>query len=183
MSEIIGTPISYLDAVVEETTRWAAVATLIVRRATCDTQILGCAIPKGTDVMIALVGPVFQGPTVPVPESLRTPECIEAKDRIPAWDDDGATYRPERWLKRERNRETGVETEVFDPQAGPNLAFSAGPRQCFGKKLAHMQLRMVMTLLTWNFKFDVLDEALNSEEPVEGMINVPQDCYVRLSKI
>lgn len=182
MSEINGTSIPYMDAVIEETTRFAAVATIIARTATCDTHILGCPIPKGTNIMVILTGPSFKEPPIVVSESLRTPTCTEAKDRIPMWEDDGAAYKPERWLKRRRDDATGVETDVFDPLAGPNLAFSIGPRQCFGKKLAQLQLRTFMTLLTWNFKFDVLDETLNGEQPVEKMINLPRDCYVKLSK-
>jgi cytochrome P450 len=182
MSEINGTSIAYLDAVLEETTRYAAVATIIAREATCDTQILGCPIPKGTTIMLLLTGPSLKEAPASIPDSLRTSGCLDAKDKVALWDDDGANYRPERWLKRERDDTTGIESEAFDPLAGPTLAFSVGPRQCFGRKLAYMQLRAFMTLLAWNFNFGTIDETLDSDEPVEKMINIPQDCYIKVSK-
>jgi cytochrome P450 len=183
MSEIVTTKIPYLDAVVEEALRFAGVATMIARVATCDTQILGHAIPKGTDIMLLLTGPSMNKPAIAVPESLRTPGCMAAKERVPAWEDDIGIFKPERWLRQERNVETGAVEEIFDGNAGPNLAFSTGPRQCFGKKLAYMQLRTFMTLLIWNFKFEPLDKAINGDITVENLINIPRDCFVKLSRV
>ncbi|KAI9147561.1 putative cytochrome P450 [Paramyrothecium foliicola] len=182
MFEIHAASIPYLDAVMEETLRCAAVATIIARTATCDTQILGHAIPEGTDIMLLLAGPSFKEPALPVSESLRTKGCTEAKERVPAWGDDVEIYQPERWLRCESDAAAGANKQIFDPYAGPNMAFSKGPRQCFGKKLAYMQLRTQMTLLIWSFRFDVLEQALNGDELLEKMINTPQDCYVKLSR-
>ncbi|KAK1251828.1 hypothetical protein MKX07_007307 [Trichoderma sp. CBMAI-0711] len=181
MKEICDSPVPYLDAVMEETLRCAAVAALIVRTSTCDTQILGYHIPKGTDVLLALAGPSVTEPALPVRESDRSPESQECKDQVPYWGDDVSEFEPERWLKQVKNAEGGYE-EVFDPYAGPTLAFSAGPRQCFGKRLAYMKLRTVMTLLMWNFEFQPLHEELNTPELIEMLVNLPEDCYVKLEK-
>ncbi|KAL6875158.1 cytochrome P450 [Trichoderma novae-zelandiae] len=184
MKEICDTPVPYLDAVIEETLRHAAVASLIVRTSTCDTQILGYRIPKGTDILLPLVGPSITEPAVPVRESARSPESQEARDQIPYWGEDVSEFKPERWLKRAAKNAAGGDEgdEVFDQYAGPTLAFSAGPRQCFGRRLAYMKLRTVMTLLMWNFELQPLDEALNTPDIIEILVNLPEDCYVKLAK-
>ena len=71
----------------------------------------------------------------------------------------------------------------FDPKAGPNLAFSVGPRQCFGKKLAYLQLKIAVTLLLWNFEFGKLPDDMNQDEIVEKMVNLPKDCFVKLAPL
>lgn len=191
MEEISDSSIPFLDAVMEETLRCASVATLIVRTSTCDTQILGYPIPKGTDIILPLSGPSMTEPALPINELLRSSALQNASDRVPAWGDDIDQYIPERWLKRivikpnnnNNNGDGGAKSESFDPHAGPTLAFSAGPRQCFGKKLAYLELRTMITLLLWNFEFESMDESLNGPEIVERLVNLPKDCYVRLKRV
>lgn len=180
--ELHSISVPYFDAVLEETLRCASVATLVSRRATCDTQILGCHIPKGTDVFLPLTGPSMTLRAQNIPESLRTSGCTDTKERVPQWDDDVEQYKPERWLNTIRKPD-GSEEIVLNSHAGPNLAFGAGPRSCFGKKLAYLQLRTVMALLIWNFKFLEVDEDLNGPGITERMVNLPTDCFVRLQKI
>lgn len=180
--DISSTSVPYLDAVVEESLRIASVATLICRTATCDTHILGHPIPKGTDIILSLTGPSLTQAAVPVSESRRTDSCRQTKDRIPAWGDDIEEYKPERWLKAVCS-DDGGEAEVFDSNAGPSLAFSTGPRQCFGKKLALLQLKTVMVLLLWNFEFREVDESVNGWDITERLVNLPKDCYVKLRRI
>lgn len=163
----------------EETLRCASIATLIVRTSTCDTQILGYQIPKGTDIMMSLTGPSITEPALPIREMSRSLESQESKDKVHAWQEDVSQFKPERWLKLVKNTDS-EEEEVFDPRAGPSLAFSAGPRQCFGKKLAYMKLRVVMTLLIWSFEFQQLDQSLNGPDIIEKLVNLPKDCYVKL---
>jgi cytochrome P450 len=163
----------------EETLRYASVATLIVRMSTCDTQILGYQIPKGTDIMMSLTGPSITEPALPIREMSRSLDSQEAKDKFLPWEEDVSQFKPERWLKLVKSAD-GKEEEVFDSRAGPNLAFSAGPRQCFGKKLAYMKLRVVMTLLIWSFEFQELDQSLNGPDITEKLVNLPKDCYAKL---
>ncbi|PHH62804.1 hypothetical protein CDD81_6696 [Ophiocordyceps australis] len=175
IGEILSASIPYLDAVLEESLRCASVVTLIVRTTTCDTQIQGYPIPKGTDVMIPLTGPSLTEPALRIPQT----QCLEA-EHVPGWGDDVGEYRPERWLKRQSDGSS--ERLVFDAKAGPNLAFSAGPRQCFGKKQACLQLRMTVTLLLWNFVFEPVDEALGGWEITERLVNLPKQCHVKLRR-
>lgn len=182
VGEISKASIPYLDAVIEETLRYAAVANIVIRRATCDTQVLGHWIPEGTDMVLPLTGPSINQPSLYVPESSRSEASQHAKDHIPAWGVDISEYKPERWLKRMKG-DNGEEKEVFDPTAGPNLAFATGPRQCFGKRLAYIELRTLVTLLMWNFEFEAVDEALSGNEIIERLVNLPKDCYIQLKKI
>lgn len=50
--EIATTNVPYLDAFMEETHRLGRTASSVIRRATCDTEILGFKVPKGTDVFM-----------------------------------------------------------------------------------------------------------------------------------
>ena len=192
IEEITQTSIPYLDAVMEETLRFKSVVAILVRRATCDTQILGFPIPKDTDVMMCTVGPSITEPAQDIPEGLRSEACREAKDRSPAWNnDDIHEFRPERWLRRERRspteekgeQATGAEHEVFDAMAGPVLALSVGLRGCFGRKLAYLQQRTMITLMMWHFEFLPLREGLNRDKFAESMVNLPVDCFVKLKKL
>ncbi|KHN97204.1 cytochrome P450 monooxygenase [Metarhizium album ARSEF 1941] len=179
--EISGTSVPYLDAVVEESLRVASVATLISRTATCDTHILGHSIPRGTDVLLSLTGPSLTEPAVPVAESRRTAACQQAKDGMPAWGEDIGEYKPERWLRVER-QDGREDVHVFNPHAGPSLAFSTGPRQCFGKKLALLQLKTTMALLLWNFELKEVHESLSGWDITERLVNLPKSCYVSLAR-
>ncbi|KOS17855.1 Cytochrome P450 [Escovopsis weberi] len=177
--EICTSSIPYLDAVIEETLRYASVATLIVRTATCDTQILGYAIPKGTDVILPLKGPSVIEPALPISKALRP----GAKDRVPWWGEDVDRFKPERWLETATDPATCETREIFDTNSGPNLAFSVGPRQCFGKRLAYMELKILVTLLLWNFEFNAVSESLNDEEMLEMLVNKPRNCYAKLKRL
>jgi cytochrome P450 len=184
MEEICETSVPYLDAVMEETLRYSSVATLIVRTSVCDTQILGYRIPKGTDILLPLTGPSMTEPALSICETSRCLESQESKDQFPPWREDVSQFKPERWLKRAKNVDgKGEEEDFFDKRAGPNLAFSAGPRQCSGKSLAYMKLRAVITLLIWNFEFHELDQTLNGPDIIERLVNLPKDCYAKLTKI
>ncbi|KEY73823.1 hypothetical protein S7711_03121 [Stachybotrys chartarum IBT 7711] len=180
--EIQSTVIPYLDAVLEESMRYAGVITIVTRTATCDTEVLGSRIPKGTDIMLFLTGPSYTEPAVSIPEHLRSASSREHKNTVPEWGDDVALFKPERWLRKTVDEVTGQEMDVFEARAGPSLPFAAGPRQCFGKKLAYLQLRTVMTLLTWTFEFGELDKGLNTDDVFEAFVNNPKDCYVKLSR-
>jgi cytochrome P450 len=126
---IMDTSLPYLDAVIEEMLRKAVVASGISREAKFDTQILGHHIPKGTEVFFPNMGPSFQAAPIPVDESTRSASSRERKEKFGEWDiETMEDFLPERWLVKD---ETGNVT--YNPNAGPNLPFSAGIRGCFGK--------------------------------------------------
>lgn len=188
--EILRTPMPYLDALVEEMLRLAQPVPGLVRQATVDTQILGRHIPKGTEVFMPVNGPGFFSPAFPIDDSLRTSQCLEAKSRIRTWPEDGrmADFRPERWLVAAPadgsvQPEATFEGFVFDPTAGPMMAFSLGPRGCFGRRLAYVTLKILTTLIMWNFELLPCGEKLSSYKAHDMLTNRPDFCYVRLKSL
>ncbi|KAK6853116.1 cytochrome P450 [Apiospora arundinis] len=178
-TEIIKTQVPYLDAVVEEILRVSGPVKTLFRTAVVDTTILGHHIPKGTQIFLPVTGPSFTAPAFTIEESLRSPSCQSHKSNMrSAWDEsNAASFVPERWLQTE---EAG--TQAFDSQAGPMLAFSLGIRGCFGRRLAYLQLRILMTLIVWNFEFGPLPEELNSFDAVDTLTTKPVKCFVRLAE-
>lgn len=125
---ILAADVPYLDASVEELVRVGNIIPEVVREATADAELLGHRIPKGATVVCStyVAHPPF-GEDV-VPEEVRSDSSRANKGGFRAyWEADMDGYHPERWL-----REDGS----FDAKAVPKLAFSAGPRGCFGELFA-----------------------------------------------
>ncbi|GAM91088.1 hypothetical protein ANO11243_091350 [Dothideomycetidae sp. 11243] len=127
--------IPYLDATVEEILRLGRPIPGQIRTALCDTQILGHAIPKGTEVFLMSNGPGYVQPsqfTTKIREHDRSKSSQLNKDRaVPDWHaTDITTFKPERWLKEDAEGNV-----IFNPNAGPNSQFGVGERSCFGRKL------------------------------------------------
>jgi cytochrome P450 len=180
VTEITKTPVPYLDAVMEETLRHSKTLPLTARQAVVDTNILGYSIPKGTNVIVASHGASFLFPAFEIDEEKRTEGARAAKDRYGDWNpEDIGEYIPERWLKLEKDND-GVERELYDPQAGPQMSFGAGPRSCFGRKLAYLEMRIAICFLIWRFEFLDSGEELNNMIPTDRFTTVPKDCYVKL---
>ncbi|RYO89312.1 hypothetical protein DL764_008606 [Monosporascus ibericus] len=123
VADITKTSVPYLDAVIEEVLRLSAPVRQLVREAMVDTTLLGHRVPKGTTT--------------------------------DSWDHaDPQAFVPERWLKKTVVDDGAAEAEAhhYDAQAGPFLSFGTGIRGCFGRRLAYLELRILMTLLLWNFE-------------------------------
>ncbi|KAK2040041.1 cytochrome P450 [Colletotrichum somersetense] len=179
--EISGTRIPYLDAAMEEILRCGGAAPLVDREALCDTELLGHRVLKGTVVICLNRGPSMLRPALPVDEAARSESSRAAGAKVQAWDDaDIGQFRPERWLVA--GSTAGAEFE-FDQQAGPQLAFGLGPRGCFGRRLAYLELRIILTLIVWNFELLPCPEELSGYGAREGLTYKPKDCYVRLSAL
>ncbi|KAK1641024.1 cytochrome P450 [Colletotrichum phormii] len=177
IKEIIGTKIPYLDAVVEEIVRHGSAAVLLDREAVCDTELLGYRIPKGTVILSPARGQSILKPSIPVDESRRSKSSQNAKAR--AWDDADITqFKPERWLVDPNDA-----SPEFDQQAGPQLAFGFGTRGCYGRRLAYLEMRMIVTMIVWNFQLLPCPKELSSYAPKEGFTYKPKDCYVRLQAL
>ncbi|RYP65762.1 hypothetical protein DL771_008127 [Monosporascus sp. 5C6A] len=158
VTELWKTPVPYLDAVIEESLRVNGPLPNTQRETIVDTVILGHNIPKGTEIIFVGNGPSCLSPGVSVPDSARS-ESSRAKYSHGHWNpEDIHLFRPERWLRVDENGR-----EVFDPQAGPTMPFSFGPRGCFGRRLAYLEIRIVLALLVWNFEFQKLSEELTSD--------------------
>jgi len=184
----------YLDAVVEEVLRHANTIAFVVRRAQVDAVVLGRRVPKGTDVFLVANGPGYLEPMLAVDEGERSSGARGAGDDrdkdgerrkglTGLWDDaDIGAFKPERWLtaKGEEGKGKGMQ---FDPMAGPTLPFGLGPRACFGKRFALLELKIQFALIVWHFYLEKVPEALGGYEAVQRFAREPVDCYIRLRRV
>ncbi|KAF6792636.1 cytochrome p450 monooxygenase [Colletotrichum sojae] len=180
-AEIVQASIPYLDAAVEEILRLGHTIISQDRQCNEDTIVLGHHIPKGTNVIFANRGASFTEPAFDIPEARRSASCQTAgKERgMRAWDSDGMDeFRPERWLVARENGD-----EAFDSTAGPTIPFGLGLRGCFGRRLAYMEMKLILTLLVWTFEFLPCPEGLSSYDDIEGLTRKPRQCYVNLKVI
>jgi len=175
-AELRSTRIPYLEAVIAEMLRLNPFSML--RETTQDTEILGCKIPKGCQVFMVNGGPGYLSPSLPVDDALRSPMSKAAKP-WGKWDEskDLKIFEPERWLV---TKEDG--SVDFDGNAGPQLGFGMGIRQCWGRRLAHMNIRTIVALVVWNFKMLEVPETLGDFDGFDGISRQPQRVYVRLRK-
>lgn len=159
----------------EEIFRCSLTEASSVRTAVVDTQILGCFIPKGTEVFLMGNGPGFFSPEFKIDDSLRTKAALESKEKVGSWNhNDMAAFHPDRWLVRDAAGQT-----VFDAAAGPMLTFGLGERGCYGRRMAYVQMRQLLTLIVWQFELHKCPEALSSYAATDKMAHMPQSCYIR----
>ncbi|KFA72674.1 hypothetical protein S40288_03376 [Stachybotrys chartarum IBT 40288] len=157
IEEITSISIPYLDAVISEVLRCSIAALAAIRVTTTDVQILGHLVPKGTDVFLVNNGPGKLMEPIHVEEARRSNTSREAKSRTGDWDSsDISSFKPERWLTTEEGG------EKYDPLAGPSHPFGAGPRGCFGRKWALLEMRIIFVLTFWNFELLPTPESLSS---------------------
>ncbi|KAL1617767.1 hypothetical protein SLS56_010831 [Neofusicoccum ribis] len=181
LAELVEARVPYLDAVVDEVLRLANAIAFVVRVALVDAVVLGRRIPKGTDVFLMANGAGYLEPGVAVDDAVRSPGARRREGKAylsGAWDDaDVAAFKPERWLRVE----PGSGREVYDPLAGPSLAFGLGPRGCFGRRLAVVTLRIQFAMTVWRFKLLGCPEELSGYDAVQKFAREPTKCYVRLA--
>ncbi|KAH6637941.1 cytochrome P450 [Boeremia exigua] len=179
--EIATEPIPYLDAFMEESVRFSQTAPIISRTTTTDAVVLGYVIPKGTlCVMLGRSGGILK-PAHKIPDTLRSPAYHTAGGgKIGEWDETSpeemAAFNPDRWLKTDANG-----SQIFDATLGPHLGFGAGPRSCFGRKMAYIELRLAIVLILWHFEMLKVPDHLDTTEAIEQLTHLPVQCYVRLA--
>lgn len=178
VTEIIKTQTPYLDAVIEEILRLSGPVGATGRETTTDTTLLGRRVPKGTFLFLCLWGASITGPSVGPHEGVgddKLPPMVTKRD---SWDGmEPEKFLPERWL--EQDDDGGW---VFDAQAGPMLSFSLGIRGCFGRRLAYLTLKMLFTMVLWNFELQVVPQELDTWDAIQILTRKPVQCYVRLAE-
>jgi hypothetical protein len=174
---IMQSKIPYLDAFLEECMRLCNTAPAATRTAVVDTEILGHFIPAGTEVYMLFTGPGYLRPALRIPESARSQRVQEHKEKKNgSWDNETCgDFDPERWIE--------TETGEFNPQAGPMHGFSMGIRGCWGRKLAYIEMRIMITFLMLSFEFAGVPEELAGFEQHVRLTNEPRTCYVRLKEL
>ncbi|KAL0939209.1 cytochrome p450 monooxygenase [Colletotrichum truncatum] len=180
--EIMKTSIPYLDATIEEILRCAGTTSVADRQALKDTTVLGHHIPKDTTVVLVTIGESIMKPAFEIPDTKRTKTALDAASRIRSWESSpypAADFQPDRWLVPSTDNPDHM---VFDAMAGPHMAFGLGPRACFGRRLAYLELRMLTVLLFWDFKLQSCPPELSCYNGYDGLTVKPRQCFVRLAK-
>jgi len=72
---------------------------------------------------------------------------------------------------------------VFDPMAGPTLAFGLGPRGCFGRKFALLEMKILFSLMVWKFEFLEIPVELGRYEAIQRFAREPVKGFVRLGTV
>lgn len=179
-TEIATTPNHYLDACIEELIRHAGTAGLPSRTAIQDAVVLGAVIPKGTTVMVCANYAGTLTPPFAIPASLRSPSYHAAGGgKARDWEPSSIhVFDPEHWLIAGPDGE-----KTFDATAGPLLQFGAGPRGCFGRRLAYLELRLALVLILWHFELAEVPERYAGMEATEGLTHAPTECFVDLREV
>ena len=124
-------------------------------------------------------GPGYIESPLPVDESKRSQSSQDSKDKNGTWDvSDIGTFAPERWLIQGE----GDEME-FNARAGPSQPFGGGPRGCFGRRLASLELKIVIALVVWNFELRPVPVMLSSFKAEDKLTHAPRQCYLRLAEV
>ncbi|EUC42420.1 hypothetical protein COCMIDRAFT_8007 [Bipolaris oryzae ATCC 44560] len=168
----------YLDAFIEEVLGLNSPVVTIMVTTRRDTVVLGHSIPGDTQVFLNLTGPSLNMPSVDVDERDRSETARSYSHLRQNWDaQDPGLFKPERWLSKDKNG-----CVVFNSSSGPNLAFSAGNRGCWGKRLGYLELRIILSLLIWSFDFD-LPEELVSWDMYDSLVTAPKQCLISVTEV
>ncbi|KAJ5958838.1 cytochrome P450 [Penicillium vulpinum] len=173
LAELNKTRVPYLEGVLEEALRLHA--TSVARQAVRDTEVFGHHIPKGTNIVMIANGPGFHAPSLSVDEKLRGKTT-----KANTWDErDLTVFNPERWLEYKKSS-SGEDEVEFNANAAPQIAFGLGPRSCWGRRLAYLEMRMVVTLIIWNFDLLPVSAALAAPKASYGIVHRADQCFLRL---
>lgn len=168
----------YLDAFIQEVLRISNPIAFVAKETIRDMEILGHRIPAGTTLMLSTSGPTMTQKGVRVDKKRRSGTYRE-RENVMDWGESAfapSEFHAERWLRTDPD--TG--DEVYDSAAGPFLSFSNGPRTCWGKRLAMMELKLIVTLLVWNFEFREIAKELMDDTVLDGLFMKPLTCYVQV---
>ncbi|KAK1598836.1 cytochrome P450 [Colletotrichum navitas] len=139
-------------------------------------------IPAGTIVLMPNIGPSYTSLSFEIDEAVRSETSKQAaKERgIRSWPaDDINVYRPEWWLFTDEV----AGGERYEATSGLAIPSGLGTRDCFGRKLANLELTLFVTLIIWNFELQPCAKETSTYEPLEGIKFRPKHCYVRLGDV
>jgi len=154
-----------------------------LREVQVDTQILGARVPKGTTIAFLSNGPSVLSPPIDYDEERSSEWVRSRRSKEPFGKDyDFAGFIPERWLKTVTSADRKEEV-VFDSQAFPIQAFGLGPRGCFGRRMAYLEMKIFFTLVIWTFKLLPLQPHLATPKPVSSLTRNPDKVFVELQKV
>ena len=143
----------FLDAFCNEVMRLKPVAPLHVLEPVADATILGCAIPRGTPIMMLV-------------------RRMATRDENFG---EGSRFDPDRWLVPPESRTYPHDRRAFVP-------FGAGPRLCPGRSLALLQIRTVLAMLCRNFQVEPVRGGTDVDEYL-AFTMMPSNLSVRLRRL
>ncbi|KAM0554037.1 hypothetical protein ACHAPJ_007112 [Fusarium lateritium] len=183
LAEILQTRVPYLDAVCEEIFRLSYPFGMSLREASVDTQILGARVPKGTTIVFLSNGPSVLAPPISYDES-RSSEWVRSRKpkQVVNEEYDYAGFIPERWLKNTQG-EDGKEEVVFDSQAFPIQTFGLGPRGCFGRRMAYLEMKLFFSLIPWTFEMLELPPQFATPKPVSSLTRNPDRVFIKTKQV
>ena len=132
----------YLRAVIKETLRYYPNGTGPMRNAIQDLVLSGYKIPKGSMVVM-------------------NSNCLMKDDRFFA---EANKFIPERWLRNDSNKKANFDAFSY-------LPFGVGARICIGKRLAELELEIIVANLLRNFEVEFNYDA--SKPFKANFINIP----------
>ncbi|GAB0138926.1 hypothetical protein EsDP_00007146 [Epichloe bromicola] len=183
VEEILKANNPYLDVVIEEMLGHSRVAPVTFIQAVTDTEILGQHIPKGTTIGFLGNGPGVMMLSIPVDSAKRSEAVRAHMHKTDLFDSaDISEFVSERWLTT-KTTERRDDEMVFDPSKCPSQAFGLGPRGCFGKKLAYMEIRTFLTLVFWEFKLEPVKPELAADDEMISLTRTPKNVYIKLTKM
>lgn len=160
--EIKAACVPYLEAFIAETLRLACVGPISFREAKADCTIGGQRIAAGTPIILMTQDVTQQG----MPTIAGSPnKSWVGRDASPQL----SCFCPERWLDSEGN---------YNPDATYSIPFSVGARGCFGKKIALLEMRIAVTVLLWNFRFEKLGAEFSGYTASDRLTRRPNRCFV-----
>nr|WCC58036.1 cytochrome P450 [Pharsalia antennata] len=134
----------YLKAAIKESNRIAPIAIANVRTTVKDLVLGGYKIPKDTDVM-----------------------CMHLISANSDLFKDPEKFIPERWL-----RSTGDEYSSKNVHPFAYMPFGFGPRSCIGKRLANLEIEVVLAKIIRNFELSwPHEDMLFSGKLLYGIMN------------
>lgn len=181
VTDLMAAPLQYLEAVIAETLRLSNTGPVSFRQTMVPCRLLGHDIPVGTPIILVTAGPSYNSAEGPPPSntlSSKTSQIAFSHEQVrqavsrsedcnsPVYSLD--KFVPERWLRDGK----------FDANAVHMLPFSAGSRGCFGKKIALLELKIMITIFILRFEFPRLPERLSGYQVQDGLTSRPQSCYV-----
>ncbi|CEJ95183.1 hypothetical protein VHEMI10680 [[Torrubiella] hemipterigena] len=179
VTEILSTNMPYTDAFMEEVLRHSTIVPFGARQATQDTIILGRKIPKGTVVLYLKNGPGILSDGYTFDTSIESETSRLDRSRIPGSADIPLEiFSPDRWIKRDAGGNI-----TYNPNAAPVHAFGFGPRSCFGRKLAYLEFRLLLTIIVWNFELGQCATELSGYDGRYKTFLMPWKCYVRPKRV
>ncbi|CAN9172375.1 unnamed protein product [Alternaria alternata] len=108
-------------------------------------------------IPLALLRITNDGPPTPVAGHLIPPETRVGVHQLAAYHSplnfhDPLSFHPERWLPEEYNDPS---SPFHDDRRDVHKPFSYGRRDCIGRNLAFLEMRLIIALVVWNFDLEL----------------------------